>query len=117
MIVPEWLKNQDNLLLVITIFLLLWLWLLVNRRHEKERPLPNRPMPLSVQELGRKAFICGRSTDLYMYRGLFINGAEAKELLGEIAAEYLEKRNPTFLSQTLELLSKEIPNSASYEFY
>ena len=114
MILPEWLKNQDNVLLVITILLLLWLWLLINRRHEKEHRIPDRPMPLSVQELARKAFVCGRSTDLYLYRGLFINGAEAKELLGDIATEYLEKRNPKVLSEALELLSNKIPNSASY---
>jgi hypothetical protein len=114
MILPEWLKNQENALLIIAIFLLLWLWLLINRRQEEQQLLPERSTPLSVEELGRKAFICGRNTDIYLYRGLFINGSEANELLGNIATEYLEKRSPKILSKALDMLCNEIPNSATY---
>ena len=81
MILPEWLKNQDNVYLIITVLLLLWLWLLVHRRQEEEKKIPQRPIALTVEDLGRKVFIAIRSTDIFLYRGLFINGGEAKFLL------------------------------------
>ena len=115
MIVPDWLKNQDNVYLIIAVLLLLWLWLLINRRQEEERRIPIRPIALSVEDLGRKVFTYTRSNDIFSYRSLFINGSEARELLGEMAKEYLERRNPQCLTQSLQLLKDEIPNTAIWD--
>ena len=114
MIVPDWLRNQDNVFLLIVLLLLLWLWLLVYRRQEEERSVPERPIALTVDDLGRKAFICGRSNDIYLYRGLFINGMEARELLGDMAKEYLEKRNLQVLTHSLQTLHDQISKNATY---
>ena len=86
---------------------------MVNRRQE-ERSLPERPLPLTVEDLGRKVFTYARSNDVFSYRGLFINGSEARNLLGNLANEFLEKRNPQRLAQSLQTLKDEIPNSAIY---
>ena len=114
MIVPKWLQNQDNAFLIIVVLLLLWLWLLVHRRQEEERKIPERTIALNVADLGRKAFISIRSNDLFVYRGLFINGKEAKMLLGNMAKEYLERRSVEVLKESMQLLIEEIPKNATY---
>ena len=114
MIVPEWLKNQDNAFLIIAVLLLLWLWLLIHRRQEEKSKLPQRPMALSVEDLGRKAFVSGRSNDIFLFRGLFVNAIEAKSLLGEMSKEYLERRSVKRLKEALQTLSTEIPNHSTY---
>ncbi len=114
MILPEWLKSQDNAFLIIAVLLLLWLWLLVNSRQEEEKKIPQRPIALQVEDLGRKAFIAIRSNDMYLYRGLFINGGEAKSLLGDLAKEYLDKRSAKVLKDSMQTLIAEIPNDATY---
>ena len=114
MILPEWLRNQDNAYLIIAVLLLLWLWLLVHRRQEEEKKIPQRAIALSVDDLGRKAFIAIRSNDMYLYRGLFINGAEAKSLLGDLAKEYLEQRSVHVLKESMQTLRAEILKSSTY---
>ena len=114
MILPEWLKNQDNVYLIIVILLLLWLWLLVHRRQEEDKKIPQRPIALQVEDLGRKAFVAIRNNDLYLYRGLFINGGEAKSLLGDLAKEYLDKRSPKVLKESMQTLIAEVPRDATY---
>ena len=114
MILPEWLKSQDNAFLMVAVLLLLWLWLLVHRRQEEEEKIPQRPITLRVEDLGRKSFIAIRSNDVYLYRGLFINGAEANSLLGDMAKEYLEKRSVQLLKNSMQTLSAEIPNNSTY---
>ena len=94
--------------------LLLWLWLLVHRRQEEEKKIPQRPIALKVEDLGRKAFVAIRSNDMYLYRGLFINGSEAQSLLGEMAREYLEKRSVQVLKDSMQNLIAEVPNNAIY---
>ena len=114
MILPELLTDPDSGLLVVAILLLLWLWLLVNRRQESNASIPQRPIALSVEDLGRKVFICSRSNDLFTFRSLFINGNEARTLLGPLAAAYLERRSPQILKTSLEELSDIIPTTAVY---
>jgi len=114
MVLPEWLKDQDNVFLIVAVLLLLWLWLLVHRRQEEEKKIPQRPIALQVEDLGRKAFIAIRSNDMYLYRGLFINGGEAKALLGDMAKEYLEKRSVRVLKNSMQTLIEEIPNNSTY---
>ena len=114
MVLPELLTDPDSGLLVVAILLLLWLWLLVNRRQESSKSIPQRPIALSVEDLGRKVFICSRSNDLFTFRSLFINGNEARTLLGPLAGAYLEQRSPQILKTSLEELSDSIPNTAVY---
>ena len=114
MIVPDWLKNQDNVFVLIVVLLLLQLWLLVHRRQEEERKIPERPISLQVEDLGRKVFIAIRSNDMYLYRGLFINGSEAKTILGGMAKEQLEKRSVQVLKRSLQKLVTELPNNSTY---
>ena len=114
MVLPELLADQDSALLVLALLLLLWLWLLVNRRQEEQQWVPERPIALTVEDLGRKAFICARSNDLFQYRSLFINGLETRELLGAMAKEYLECRSPELLREALEDLNMKIPIAAVY---
>ena len=114
MILPEWLKSQDNAFLIIAVLLLLWLWLLVHRRQEEDKKIPQRPIALQVEDLGRKAFIAIRNNDIYLYRGLFINGGEAKSLLGDLAKEYLDKRSAKVLKNSMQTLIAEVPNDATY---
>ena len=114
MILPEWLRNQDNVFLIIAILLLLWLWLLVHRRQEEDKKIPQRPIALKVEDLGRKAFVAIRSNDIYMYRGLFINGGEANSLLGDMAKEYLEQRSVHVLKDSLQTLIADVPNNSTY---
>jgi len=114
MVLPEWLQNQDNVFLVVAVLLLLWLWLLVSRRQEEESHVPERPIALSVEDLGRKVFRYARSHNTLLYRGLFINGSEAHNLLGDMATEYLERRSPQRLMQSLRDLKAEIPSHATF---
>ena len=114
MILPEWLKSQDNAFLIIAVLLLLWLWLLVHRRQEEDKKIPQRPIALQVEDLGRKAFIAIRNNDIYLYRGLFINGGEAKSLLRDLAKEYLDKRSAKVLKNSMQTLIAEVPNDATY---
>ena len=114
MVLPELLTDPDSGLLVVAILLLLWLWLLVNRRQQSTTSLPERPIALSVEDLGRKVFICSRSNDLFTFRSLFINGNEARTLLGPLASAYLERRNPQVLKSALKELSDNISTTAVF---
>ena len=114
MVLPELLTDPNSALLIVALLLLLWLWLLINRRQESSASIPQRPIALSVEDLGRKVFICSRSNDLFTFRSLFINGNEARTLLGPLATAYLERRSPQALKKSLEELSGQIPNTAVF---
>ena len=59
--------------------------------------------------------MAARSNDLSSYRGLFINGSEARDLLKELAGSYLEHRSYTVLKSSLEALSSQLPDQAIYD--
>jgi len=114
LILPDWLREQNTALLIVVLLLILWLWLLV-RRREEEATTPSRPSPMSADELGRFVFMAARSRDLSRYRGLFINGSEARDILKELAGSYLEHRSYTVLKDSLAVLSEQLPDKAVYD--
>ena len=81
-----------------------------SREQRKHSSATNRTF---VEDLGHKVFICSRSNDLFISI-LFINGNEARTLLGPLAEAYLERRSPQILKTSLEELSDIIPTTAVY---
>ena len=112
-VVPEWIQDRDTALLVIALLLALWLWLLVRRREDEQRR-PTRSTPLSHEELALVCFRCGTGQDLETYRGLFLNGSEAFDMLGDDAETYLEARTFSVLRDSLALLGERIPHGAVF---
>ena len=112
-ILPEWLQDNNTWLLVVALLLLLWLWLLI-RRREEDSLSPIRPTPMSADELGRIVFMAARSRDLSRYRGLYLNGPEARTELGVHADSYLDQRSYTVLQHSLDELTRQIPATAIY---
>ena len=107
-------EHQDLLLLTVASLLAMWLWLLVRRREEAGFQRPKRPEPLSLDELARSAFQAARSRDMASYRSLFLNGAEARDILGEDAAAYMGARNPIVLQRNLNHLAGELSTDATF---
>ena len=108
MILPPWLQDQNNALLVIVLLLLLWLWLLVSKREHAQGQAPRRQMPLTSDELGRMVFMAALSRNFRGYRSLFLNAFEAKEKLGDYSELYLEKRSLAFLEKSFAELENQI---------
>lgn len=106
------LSDQDTALLVVAALLLMWLWLLVRRREEA--PEFRRPTPLSLHELGRMVFTAARSGDQRVWRGLFLNGGEAAQRLGEGAEAWLASHTVHELSGFLEAIGESIPDRTIY---
>ena len=113
LILPEWLQDQNTGLLLVTLLLTLWLWMLVRRRDE-DPVAEARPTPMSADELGRFVFMAARSEDLSRYRGLFLNGSEAHEVLNNFAHSYLEHRSYNVLKRSLTDLTRRLPSQAIY---
>ena len=113
MTIPEWLQHQENVFLLIALLLALWLWLLVSRREQEGKEV-HRRTPLSPNELGRTAFAVARSNDLQGYRSLFLNAMEAREKLGPVAEQYMEKRSVEVLRGAFGRLMASIPIGAIY---
>lgn len=106
-------RRHDALLLVA---LLLALWLLIRvRRQEKVRRPPPRRAPTSPAELGQIVFQVARSRDVLAWRGLFLAGGEAAHILGDGAAEYLERRSLAALTESLESLAALLPEGSRYD--
>ena len=113
MIIPDWMKQQENALLLIALLLTLWLWLLVSRRQEESvRDL--RKSPLTADELGRAVFACCLSKDLKGYRSLFLNAREAHDKLGAVAEAFLEQRNLSLLQQAFAQVQSQISVGSVY---
>ena len=115
LLLPEWLQDRNTALLLVVLLLVLWLWLLVRRREEEGQNIPTRPTPMSADELGRIVFMAARSQDLTRYRGLFLNGAEAKQILDSHAAAYLEQRSFEVLKESLATLAAQLPTGCTYD--
>ncbi len=111
--VQEWLLEGYNAPLLLVLLLLGWLWMLVRRREEGQRR-PKRPEPLNLDELGRLAFQAARGRDLHLWRDLFINGAEARDLLGDRAKSFLESRSPQVLAAVLDAVGDAIPADSRF---
>jgi|GEM_PF-5885836 len=114
MLIPAWLTNQDNALLIIVLLLLLWLWLLVSRRQEEDI-LNIRKIPLSDNELGRAVFMSCLSNDLRAYRSLYLTAKEAHDKLGTIAEQYLEQRDASVLEGAFNKLCESIKVGCIYK--
>jgi len=79
----SFLQDHRTALLGVALLLCMWLLLRVNR-HEKEKRI-TRPTPLTPHELGHMVFRAAISNDISIFRQLFLNGGEARSLLGEMA--------------------------------
>ena len=112
--VRAWLLEGANAPLLLVLLLLLWLLLIVRRRDDSAQARPRRPEPVSLQELGRLAFQAARSRDERLWRDLFINGAEARALMGDHAEGFLEARSPTTLRQDLDAIADQIPRDGVF---
>ena len=107
--VQAWLLEGANAPLMLVLLLLLWLFTLIRRRDEPEGRRPRRPEPVTLDELGRLAFQAARGRDDRLWRGLFINGAEARTLLGDRAQAFVEFRTPEVLRSVMNSISDQIP--------
>ena len=114
MLIPTWLTNQDNALLIIVLLLLLWLWLLVSRRQDEDI-LNIRKIPLSENELGRAVFMSCLSNDLRAYRSLYLTAKEAHDKLGDVAEQYLEQRDASILEAAFNTLCESIKVGCIYK--
>lgn len=113
--VQSWLLEGSNAPLLLLLLLLLWLLTVVRRRDDPRGRRPRRPEPVSADELGRLAFQAARSRDAHMWRDLFINGAEARELLGDRAQAFVEVRTPEVLRSVLGAVADQIPIDAIFD--
>ncbi len=109
-----WLQEGWNGPLLVVLLLLGWLWLLVRRREEEERHA-QRPTPLSVHELGHCLFLALQGRDPRRYRELFLTGGEARRLLGDDAAAYLEARTGPRVIEAFEGLRGAVPRGSVYQ--
>ena len=114
MLIPAWLTNQENALLIIVVLLLLWLWLLVSRRQE-ENTLNIRKIPLSENELGRAVFMSCLSNDLRGYRSLYLTAKESHDKLGDVSEQYLTQRDASVLEHAFDSLCQSITVGCIYK--
>jgi len=101
--------------LVVAVLLLLWLLSRVTRRRHALHRVPVRRNPVSPEELGRLVFEAIRNQDLPEYRGLFLIGKEAREILGEGAPSYLDEISPERLRSVLADLHGQLPAHAVFQ--
>ena len=108
-------KNYNQEFLAIIGLLLLWLY---TRKHnrEVEARRPVRANPLSPDELGRVLFGLIQSKNALAYRALFLNGSEARTMMGQADAEaYLEGRTGAFLQKAFQRLVEKVPSGSIYQ--
>lgn len=105
--------NSTGLLLVAVLLCML----LLSRVHREERGRrrPARKAPLSPEELGHFVFEAGRSANIELYRGLYLSGGEARSLMGEQAADYLDRRDPRVIEESLLSLGACLLNGSVFE--
>ncbi len=108
--------DQRTALLLVVVLLLTWLLVRVRRLTTQEDTGPRfrRPDPLSLTELGHFAFQAARSRDTRTWRALFLNGGEARALLGAEAEAWLAENTELALGDKLELVAECIPADATY---
>jgi hypothetical protein len=109
-----WLQTGANGPLVLVLLLMGWLWMLVRRRESDTPERRLRPAPMSLDKLGRAAFLAALNRDQQMWRDLFVNGAEARTLLSDGAATFLEARTPAVLDSVLHSVVAEVRSGSIY---
>ncbi|MBM75478.1 MAG: hypothetical protein CMK59_08745 [Proteobacteria bacterium] len=112
MILPEWFKNNDNVLLLVVLLLLMWLLTRIEQR--KIQPILKRPAPMNPDELAREIYRSLLLCDLNLFRSLFINALEAKSLLGQHANAYLELRTTLVIKDLFEDLRNSVSNQTEF---
>jgi hypothetical protein len=114
---PTWMRQYARELQALLGLLVLWLITRIygqSAAKKGERKAP-RPSPVSDEELGRIVFRVGRGQDVDAYRALFLNGAEAMQILGADQAErYLSGRSLDLLETACEALATQLPSGSSY---
>jgi hypothetical protein len=111
--IPLWLRDNDNVFLLVALLLCMWLLLISQRKEEMKEP-PKRISPVSADELGRAAFVAILRNDIFQWRELFINGGEARTIFNDLAPAYMEKRSHDFLKMSLQRLHDEMGNGGYY---
>ena len=105
---------RTGLLLVVVLLLLALLGRVHGREHSAaQRPTPRRS-PVSYDELGRTVFEMAVNCDLDGYRGLFLVGGEARQIMGAGAGEYLNSRGLDVLEESLITIGAHIPDGSVY---
>ena len=107
-------SNRDELLALVALLLL---WALTRSEEEKKvrRARPMRHSPVTLDELGRLVYGIAKGNNLDDYRALYINGGEARELIGGEAAEaYLNTRTVPMLSKSLQGLFDALNGGQQY---
>lgn len=113
-IFPQGGSTTHNELLLVALLMALWLLVRVRRQEQARRPPPRRA-PTSLNELGAIVFQTARSSDVLAFRGLFLAGGEASQVLGEGAAAYLERRSLASLQESLASIAALLPEGARYD--
>ena len=96
--------------------LVLWLGLRLLQPAEKKvhRRRPERPSPVGDDELGRMVFVAIQHADLHEYRQLFLNGGEARKVMGSEASVYLERMSPDAMEDALVDVSVFVPQGCVF---
>lgn len=103
--------SQQTLLWLVVVLLLLWL---LTRREAAARGHARRK-PMTEEELGRVVFEVARASDLEAFRHLYVSGGEARELLGDAATAYLDKRGKRWLEEEFLEICVRVAAPARYE--
>jgi hypothetical protein len=114
---PGWIKRYARELEALIALLTLWLITRIygQTSAKNARKPPPRPSPISAEELGRIVFGIGRGKDVDAYRALYLNGAEAMQILGADQAErYLSGRSQAALEMACAQLAGQLPSGSSY---
>ena len=112
MITPTWFQNNDNVFLVIALLLLMWLLTRIEQRNNQ--PMLNRPAPMNPEELAREIYRSLLLCDVQLFRSLFINALEAKNLLGEHAHDYLDLRTSVVIQELFEHLRANVSTQTEF---
>lgn len=103
--------DQRTLWLAVVMLLLLWL---LTRSREQRIAHQERKKPMSEDELGRALFQVAREADLAAFRQLYLTGAEAQKVMGQVADAYLAQRDGSWLVEELVEIGARIGERSSY---
>ncbi len=98
---------------------LLILWLITRIMGQEEttvRRPSKRHSPLNAEEFARVIFAIVRGENVAEYRGLYLTGSEATQVMGDQNAKmYLEQRTPEVFELAFDSLYDRVPANASFE--
>jgi len=98
---------------------LLVLWLITRIMGQEEVPVrrpSKRHSPLNAEEFARAVFSIVRSENVAEYRGLYLTGAEATQVMGDpVAKTYLERRTSNVFGIAFDALFDQVPADARFE--